>query len=101
MTKPTSTATLQPANPAPQTPWRERPLQPMKVAAELCGVSIASLYRFSDEGRLVLRRLGGRTLVETKSLIALIESAEDWTPYDRGKEARAKRKEIARAAMQG
>jgi hypothetical protein len=73
----------------------------MKAAAELCGVSIASLYRFSDEGRLVLRRLGGRTLVDTKSLIALIESAENWTPYDRGKEARAKRKEIARAALQG
>jgi hypothetical protein len=86
---------------APQTPWRDRPLHPMKSAAELCGVSIASLYRFSDEGRLVLRRLAGRTLVDTNSLIALIDSAEKWTPYDRGKEARAKRKEIARAALQG
>jgi hypothetical protein len=99
--KTTSTANSQLAKPAPQTPWRDRPLHPMKSAAELCGVSIASLYRFSDEGRLVLRRLGGRTLVDTKSLIALIESAESWTPYDRGKEARAKRKEIARAALQG
>jgi hypothetical protein len=97
--KSTPIPNLQPAKPA--TPWRDRPLHPMKSAAELCGVSIASLYRFSDEGRLVLRRLAGRTLVDTKSLIALIDSAEKWTPYDRGKEARAKRKEIARAALQG
>lgn len=100
VTKHTSSKNLQPASPVPQTPWRDRPLHTMKTAAELCGVSIASLYRFSDEGRLTLRRLGGRTLVDTKSLIALIESAENWTPYDRGKEARAKRKEIARAALQ-
>jgi len=97
--KSTSTALSEPTAPAPQTPWRDRPLHPLKTAAEIIGVSVASLYRFSDQGRLTLRRLGGRTLVETKSLIALAESAEKWTPYDRGKEARAKRKEIARAAL--
>lgn len=96
----TSTLAQSPA-PQPQTPWRDRPLHPMKTAAEIVGVSIASLYRFSDEGRLVLRRLGGRTLVDTKSLIELADSAEPWTANDRGKEARAKRKEIARAALQG
>lgn len=101
MSKVTPATKFPPAALAPQTPWRDRPLHPMKTAAEICGVSIASLYRFSDEGRLTLRRLGGRTLVDTKSLIALVESAEKWTPYDRGKEARAKRKEIARAALQG
>jgi hypothetical protein len=101
MTKSSRSAEKQPAIAVPQTPWRERPLQTMKVAAELCGVSIASLYRFSDEGRLTLRRLGGRTLVETKSLIALVDSAAAWTPYDRGKEARAARKTAARAALQG
>jgi hypothetical protein len=67
---------------------------------EISGRVVRRFYRFSDEGRLVLRRLAGRTLVDTKSLIALIDSAEKWTPYDRGKEARAKRKEIARAALQ-
>ena len=97
----TTAANLPPAASTPQTPWRDRPLHPMKTAAEICGISIASLDRFSDEGRLTLRRLGGRTLVDTKSLIALVESAEKWTPYDRGKEAREKRKEIARAALQG
>jgi hypothetical protein len=72
----------------------------MKVASEIVGVSIASLYKFSDTGRLKLREFGGRTLVDTKSLIALIDTASDWVPKNRGAEARAKRKEIARSAFQ-
>ncbi|MBX9847494.1 MAG: hypothetical protein K2Z80_37530 [Xanthobacteraceae bacterium] len=82
------------------TTWRDSALLPMKVASEAVGVSITSLYRLADAGRLQLRTLSGRTLVVTTSLIALADSAEDWTPSDRGKEARAKRKEIARAALQ-
>jgi hypothetical protein len=83
------------------TPWRDRPFLQLKTASEIVGVSIASLYNFSDGGQLKLRNFGGRTLVDTKSLIALIETAEDWTPKKRGQEARAKRKEIARTALQG
>lgn len=71
----------------------------MKTASEIVGVSIASLYKFSDTGRLKLREFGGRTRVDTKSLIALIETAADWTPKNRGVEARAKRKEVARSAF--
>jgi len=82
-------------------PWRDRPHLQLKVASEIAGVSPASLYRFSDEGRLKLRELGGRTLVDTKSLIALIESAKDWTPKNRGGEARKKRADVARTALQG
>jgi hypothetical protein len=93
------------SEPAPSvagyTPWRDRPLLQLKTASEIAGVSPASLYRFSDEGKLKLRELGGRTLVDTKSLIALIETAKDWTPKKRGEEARAKRKEVARTALQG
>jgi len=84
----------------PETPWRDRPLLPLKTAGEIVGVSPASLYRFADEGKLKLRTLAGRTLVDTQSLIALAESASDWTPKDRGKEARARRAEIARLAGQ-
>ena len=90
-----------PTSPAAYTPWRDRPFLQLKTASEIVGVSIASLYNFSDAGRLKLRNFGGRTLVDTKSLIALIETAEDWAPKKRGEEARAKRKEIARAAFQG
>ena len=82
------------------TPWRDRPLFQLKTASEIAGVSPASLYRFSDEGKLKLRELGGRTLVDTKSLIALIDSAADWTPKNRGGEARQKRAAVARTALQ-
>lgn len=81
------------------TSWHERPLLPLKVASEIIGVSVASLYNFVDQGRLRFRQLGGRTLVDTKSLMALVDNAEEWTPSDRGKEARAKRKQLARAAL--
>src|SRR3954470_11178926 len=97
-TRPTTADSSLSAN---YTPWRNRPLLQLKLASEIAGVSPASLYRFSDEGKLKLRELGGRTLVDTKSLIALIESAKDWTPKPRGGEARAARKTAARAALQG
>ncbi len=84
---------------AGSTPWRERAFLSLKIAAEVSSVSIATLYRFSDAGRLKLRDFGGRTLVDTQSLIALINSAKDWTPRDRGSEARAKRKEVAAAGL--
>jgi hypothetical protein len=84
--------------PKGQIPWRDRPLLPLKIAAEIIGVSPASLYRFADEGRLKLRTLAGRTLVDAPSLSALADSATDWKSTDRGKEARAKRAETARSA---
>jgi hypothetical protein len=90
---------ISPAAPKPATPWRDRPLLPLKVAAEIVGVSVGSLYRFADEGRLKFRTLAGRTLVDTKSLIVLADSAQDWTPKDVGKEARAKRKHVAAEAL--
>lgn len=60
-------------------PWRERPLLSLQTASEIVGVSVASLYRFESEKRLVFRRLGGRTLVVTPSLVALVDAAEPWT----------------------
>lgn len=84
---------------AGSTPWRERAFLQLKTAAEIAGVSITTLYRFSDAGQLTLRDFGGRTLVDTRSFVALIDTAKDWTPRNRGSEARAKRKEVARAAV--
>jgi hypothetical protein len=83
----------------PQTPWQERSLLPLRMAGEIAGISPASIYRLADEGRISLRRLAGRTLVQTKSLVALLDKAEPWTASSRGGEARAKRKIIAREAM--
>ncbi|MGY4414872.1 hypothetical protein ACVWW4_006608 [Bradyrhizobium sp. LB7.1] len=88
-------------SPREYTPWRDRPLLQLKIAAEIAGVSPATLYRFADEGKLKLREFGGRTLVSTESLAALLDTAKDWTPRKRGEEARAARKTAARAALQG
>jgi hypothetical protein len=81
-------------------PWRETANLPLPRAAEIAGVSPAALYGYEKQGRLTFRRLAGRTLVSTESLIALVDKAEPWTPSTRGKEARAKRSERAAASWQ-
>lgn len=68
--------------------WRERPLLPMRTAAELAGVSRCSLYKLSAQGRLKLKRLAGRVLVETESFARLVESAEEWVPARSRRSAR-------------
>lgn len=74
-----------------ETRWQDRPRLSMQLASEISALSVASLYKAADDGGLVLVRQYGRTLVETASLIEFMNSAEPWTPSDRGKEARAKR----------
>jgi hypothetical protein len=81
-------------------PWRERAFHTLPIASEISGVSVASLYRFADEGRLTFKRLAGRTLVETASLINLVDSAEVWVASTRAEKARGVRSERARAAWQ-
>lgn len=62
----------------------------LQLATEIAGISVGSLYRAASEGALSLRRLEGRTVVETANLIELLNATEIWTPSMRGKEARAK-----------
>jgi hypothetical protein len=80
--------------------WEQTKLLPLKRAGEIAGLSPSSLYAFQKEGRLVFRRLGGRTLVVTDSLLKLVSEAEEWQPSQRGTAGRAKRIERARAARQ-
>jgi hypothetical protein len=82
------------------TPWRERPYLSMKDAAEIAVCSRSSLYTAAGDGRLSLRRLNGRTLVETASLISFLDTAEKWTPSGRSKKATDARSEAARASWQ-
>jgi hypothetical protein len=96
MRKAATASKVQPTN----IPWQQIPHQTMQDAGRIASLSPASLYRYAAEGRLKLRRLAGRTLVDTQSLIALIESAEEWTPSDRAEKARITRVERARAAWQ-
>ncbi|MAN78360.1 MAG: hypothetical protein CML24_14530 [Rhizobiales bacterium] len=78
--------------------WRSAAYLPLPRASEIAGISTASLYNMNEAGRLEFKRLAGRTLVTTKSLIALLDSAEDWTPSDRGQHARRARTGRARAS---
>ena len=81
--------------------WQERPYQKLAVASEIAQVSEAALSKAEKDGLLTFVRLAGRTLVETASLIAFISRAEPWTASSRGAAARAKRAEVARAALKG
>jgi hypothetical protein len=81
-------------------PWRERALLPLPVAAEVSGLSVGSWYRFEHEGRVRFHRLGGRTLVATPDVIAIVDSAAPWTASNAGAAARARRAELSKANWQ-
>jgi hypothetical protein len=66
----------------PDVPWQSRPLIPINVASQVSGNSPTQIYRHASQGRIELRKLGGRTLVVTSTLLALIASAEPWTPSE-------------------
>lgn len=72
--------------------WRDRPLQPLPVAADIAGLSPTTIRRLAAEGKLTLKRLAGRTMVETVGLVALINNAERWTPSHRADAARHARR---------
>jgi len=82
----------------PSIDWRSAAYLTLPRASEIAGISPASLYKLNEAGRLEFKRLAGRTLVTTESLIALIDSAEPWAPSDRGASGRAARAERARAS---
>jgi hypothetical protein len=69
-------------------------------SAAVAGCSTGQIYNLARTGRLVLKKLAGRTLVDTSSLIAFIDSAEPWSPSDRNKAANAARVKSARAAWE-
>lgn len=81
--------------------WRDTPLIRMQDASEILGLSVASLYRLARDGKLVLKKLEGRTLVDTKSLIEVADNASDWTPSTRPAAALSKRAARARESWEG
>lgn len=83
---------------ADAVPWQNRPYLRMDVTAEVTGLSRSTLYRLAAAGRLTLRRLAGRVVVETAGVLTLLDDAEPWQPGTRGAAARAKRSEAARSA---
>ncbi len=71
--------------------WRDRPLLTIKEASAIAGVSIVTVYRQAKAERLTLKSLSGRTMVDTNSLAAFLDTAEDWKPAARTAPMLAKR----------
>lgn len=84
---------------ATSVPWYQRRFIHLRTASEVSGRSVPGLYADAKAGKLKFRDLGGRTVVEVESLIALMDAAPNWTPRDRGKEARAARKRAVSGAL--
>ncbi|WP_342110517.1 hypothetical protein [Methylobacterium sp. SI9] len=80
-------------------PWQKRPHLRMDVAGDVTGLSRTTIYRLASEGRLKLKRIAGRVVVDTAGILILVENAEPWRPGKRGAAARAKRSIAARAAL--
>lgn len=76
--------------------WRETPHLRLQDAALIAGVSASTLYTLAQQDRLQFVRLLGRTLVDTQSLIALLDTREPWTPSTKPRAAQEARE--ARAA---
>lgn len=73
----------------PRLNWRDKPLQTIKAAGEIINASRPTLYKLASQGALTFRRLGARrTMVETSSIIAYLESAVPWHPTGRGEAKR-------------
>ncbi|WP_238272145.1 hypothetical protein [Methylobacterium cerastii] len=71
----------------------------MTVTTDVTGLSPTTIYRLAAEGRLTLKRIAGRVVVETPGVIDLVRNAEPWKPGTRGAAARAKRAEVARLSL--
>lgn len=77
--------------PPPRLHWRDKPLLTLTVTSELINVSTPTLYKLAGAGKLSFKRLGHRTMVETASIIDLLDSAESWSPSGRTDKARRAR----------
>ncbi|SDB03702.1 hypothetical protein SAMN02982931_00201 [Bauldia litoralis] len=67
---------------SPKTPeeialnsWRALPHHPVRRAAIIVGVCQNSIWTLLRRGELVPRRLGSRTMVDTASLVRLVDGA--------------------------
>lgn len=71
------------------TPWAQRPLLPLRVAADLLGISRSGLYRLQASGKLTFGKVGGKTVVKTSSLISYLETIEEWPAGEQSRNVKA------------
>jgi hypothetical protein len=60
--------------------WTQIPHHPVQRAAGILGCSPSQVYNCLNDQRLKGVRLGGRTLVTTESILALLAKAKPWVP---------------------
>ena len=68
------------AKSASTIPWTDKPLLSLRAASDLLSVSRSGLYRLQASGKLTFGKVGGRTVVRTRSLIEYLETIEDLPP---------------------
>ena len=79
-------------------PWRDVPHHPVPRAAAILGVSTSQVYKLEHAGRLHAVKSAGKVQITTKSIIAVQDTAELWTPdasrVAKANEARLKTRQI-------
>jgi predicted DNA-binding transcriptional regulator AlpA len=60
--------------------WTDKPLLSLRAASDLLSVSRSGLYRLQASGKLTFGKVGGRTVIRTRSLIEFVETIEDLPP---------------------
>jgi hypothetical protein len=60
--------------------WQQIPHQPVQRTAGILGCSPSQVYNRLNDGQLKGVTLGGRTLVTTESILALLAEVKPWLP---------------------
>lgn len=63
--------------------WEMRPLTPIPDFAVITGLSTGSAYNLAKTGKVQLAKMAGRTYVRTETIVALLASAQPFTPNTR------------------
>ena len=77
--------------------WRTTEFLPLQRVAILLGVSRSGVYNLRRAGTLKFRRIAGRTVVVTRDVATLVDTAEEWKPSAAGAAARAHRAQTVKA----
>ena len=60
--------------------WSGYPYQTIKSAAAILACSTSKIYELLKDKKLEARRLNGKTVIATSSLVAMLEQAKPWEP---------------------
>jgi excisionase family DNA binding protein len=67
--------------PAQKLQWHEKPVLPLREAAEVLGISRSGIYRLQAAGKITFAHIGSKVVVKVPSIIAYLKSVDAW-PVD-------------------